>query len=121
MTKGFTLIEAVIAVAILAIILASVIPAFVNYLNINTASEVRTGAVAVAQRLLDDLRAVSAWPPSGTVTTVATGQRAYSAILTHSQFCYGGRCFSGARRVRVEVSYAGRTYYQVETVFTQLD
>lgn len=121
MTKGVTLIEAVVAVAILTIVLAGVIPAFVNYLSVNTSSEVRTGAVAVAQQLLDDLRAVGSWPPSGTVVSVTTGRRTYSATLTHSQFCDGGRCFDGARRVRVEVSHAGRTYYQVETVFTQLE
>ncbi|MDZ7707507.1 MAG: type II secretion system protein [Trueperaceae bacterium] len=62
--EGLTLVEALIAVSILTILLAAVIPAFTDALRINTRSEVRSQAVAAAQTVLDSLRAVppSEWP-----------------------------------------------------------
>ena len=48
---GLTLIEALVAVSILAILLAAVVPAFTNALRINTRSETRSQAVAAAQTL----------------------------------------------------------------------
>ena len=59
---GLTIIEVLIAVAILGILLGGLIPSFVSNMRINTDSEVRSQAVQAAQTMLDALRADGAWP-----------------------------------------------------------
>jgi type II secretory pathway pseudopilin PulG len=118
---GFGLIEAIVALTLLGVALGSLLPAFAMNLQVNTLSELRTGAIAVAQQELDDLRATSTWPPNGTVRTVQTGAATYEAVYTIQGYCEGAICYSGARRVAVEVRHNGRPLYRVQTVYTLLD
>lgn len=119
--RGFGIIEAVVALVLLGVILASLIPAMTHYMRINTAGELRTGAVAAAQQELDALRALETWPASGSQRSVAVGNAVYTATLSYQQYCDADGCHAGARRVHMEVTHDGRSLYQVETVFTQLD
>jgi prepilin-type N-terminal cleavage/methylation domain-containing protein len=119
--SGFTLVEAIVAVAIVGILLAGVAGTFTGYLRINTDSEARTGAVAAAQTVMDRLRSPGGWPTSGTVESVDSHGRTYEVEIRYKPYSEGGVIFAGARSVEVEVRHAGRTRYVVETVFTQLD
>lgn len=121
--SGFTLIEAVVALVIMGVVLAALLPALARNMSINTTGDLRTGAVAVAQETLDNLRATTEddWPGSGTETDVDTGETVYASEVTYEPYCDGGNCFVGAREVQVRVSHNGQLLYQVETVFTSLD
>lgn len=119
--SGVGLTEAIVALALFAVVLTALLPGFTNQYRANTTNELRTGAVAVAQQQLDNLRAASTWPATGTVDTVTTGTATYEAVLRYERFCEGATCYPGARHVIMEVRHNGRALYRVETVFTMLD
>ncbi len=119
--SGFSLVEAIVALGILAVLLGAVVPSFARNVRLNTDSELRGWAVAVAQEELDALRASGSWPASGSQRTVTAGQATFTAHLTYARYCQGAVCYDGARHVSLEVRHAGQTLYIVETVFTVLD
>jgi type II secretory pathway pseudopilin PulG len=124
-TAGLTLIEALIAVAIVAILLAGLVPSFVNALRINTDSEVRSQAVAAAQTVLDSLRAEPDWPPYAggqpPVRQVDVGGRSYDVTIEYAPYVSdAGDTYDGAREVRLEVAYRDEVRYTVATVYTEL-
>lgn len=119
--RGFSLVEALVAIAILAVLLAGVVPAFVSNLRVNTDNELRTGAVAASQTVLDELRVRPSAFASGSTVSVASHGTAFDVLVTKEQFCQGGTCFDGAERIELEVSHGGRVRYRVSTVFTALD
>jgi prepilin-type N-terminal cleavage/methylation domain-containing protein len=119
---GFTLVETVVALSLLAVAIAAMLPALVQAMRANTESEIRTGAVAVAQQEVDNLRAQSGtWPSSGQTRAIAAGNGTYQSTLSYQQYCEGATCYAGARIVTVEVRHNGKLYYRVQTVFTSLD
>ena len=118
---GFSLVEAIVALVFLAVVLTALVPAFASNMRVNTVNEIRTGAVAVAQQEVDNLRAIDTWPASPIVRNVTTGIGTYESRLTYQPYCDGVTCFAGARDVTVEVRHNGRLYYRVQTVFTSLD
>jgi prepilin-type N-terminal cleavage/methylation domain-containing protein len=116
--KGFTLIEALLAVAILGIALVGILPSFVTLLDANTLSEERSDAVAAAQLVMEDLRQTDplSMPTSGSsaMTLVTVGGREYETVVSYcvdATYC---------RHVTVDVSFGGRTVYSVESVYTRL-
>jgi len=120
---GFSLIEAIIAIAIVGVVLTALVPAFVGNLRINTDSEARSGAVAAAQTVLDQFRVrpKSDWPTPGATVSVDSHGRSYDVRVTYQTFCQNDTCYSGAESIDLEVSYGGRIRYTVSTVFTVLD
>ncbi len=130
-SRGVTLVEALVAVAIVGIVLAATVPAFVGNLRINTDNETRSGAVTAAQTVMDRLRGDAAWPEYGgspggpalpPVVTVEASARSYDVRIDYGPYCDdAGTCYAGARRVELEVTHDGRVFYRVATVFTQLD
>jgi len=125
---GVTLIEALVAVSILAILLAAVVPAFTNALRINTRSETRSQAVAAAQTVLESLRAQppAAWPAYSAgidppVQQVEVGGRTFDVTVRYQEYCdAAGDCFENAREIDVEVSFRDQVSYRVSTVYTEL-
>ncbi len=120
--KGFTLLEALVGMAILGIALASLAPVFLTFLDENTRAEERTGAVAVAQQTMERFREQdpSLLPTSGATAmeVISAGDRDFE-VVTH--FCRSAAyCSDDSRHLLVEVSYGGRTVYTVESVFTTL-
>jgi general secretion pathway protein I len=120
--RGFTLLEALVALAILGIALAGLLPAFQTFLDANSVSEERSNAVAAAQQVMELLRQQdpSSLPSSGTSTveTIQVGDHEYEVVATYC--AEADYCSTAARHIVLEVSFAGNAVYQVETVFTQL-
>lgn len=120
--QGFTLVEMLVALLIFGIVAASATPAFISHLRHNTAAEVRIGALAAAQRILDDLRVQNpaSLPLSGSVvlTNLAGVSQHYSAQINYclrNQFCG-----SASRHIELQIFHRGIEVYETETVFTQL-
>ena len=120
--RGFTLLEGLLALAILGIALAGILPAFFGYMNVNTRNEVRTGAVAAAQEQMEALRFAdpSALPTSGATgpSYIGIDDREYELV---SRYCIRPEyCTANTRHVLVEVGFGGNVIYQTESVFTKL-
>jgi prepilin-type N-terminal cleavage/methylation domain-containing protein len=120
--RGFTLLESLLALAILGIALAGILPAFFGYMNVTTRNEVRTGAVAAAQEQMEALRFgdPSTMPMNGATGPAYIGvdAREYELI---SRYCVRPEyCTTNSRHVLVEVGFGGNVVYQTESVFTKL-
>jgi type II secretory pathway pseudopilin PulG len=120
--QGLSIVEALVAVAVLAVALAAIVPVFTSFARINTDNELRTGAVAAAQQVMDRLRQqpFGEWPASGSVEVVETGLRTYQVEVTYctEDLAY---CQSGSRHVRLGVGFNDRRVYAVETVYSRFD
>lgn len=122
-SKGFSLTEALIALALLAMVAAAILPAFMTHVRANDRNELRSSAVSAAQERLESLRLQdpASLPDSGSSAPqrVKVDGRDFD-VVTHycerSEFCGDDR----SRHLRVEVRFDGRTIYDVETVYTQL-
>lgn len=120
--SGFTLVEALVALAILGIVLAGIAPGFLLYSSTNTMNEVRSGAVAVAQRAFEFLRVQdpSDLPSTGTSAPqlMSVGANEFQVV---TKYCViPSYCSAGTRHVVLEVSHAGRMVFTIESVLTQL-
>lgn len=119
---GFTLLEALVAMGLLAILLVGVLPTFSVLFAANTRNSERTGAVAVAQQVMEELRQaeIVELPASGSVgpQIVSIDERDYEVVRW---FCLSEQfCGANSRHVMIEVNYGGRTVFTAESVYTQL-
>jgi len=120
--RGFTLLESLIALGILSVTLVATIPAFQALMDANSVSEERSNALAAAQAAIEALRYEdpASLPTGGasTVQAIEVGNQEYE-VETH--FCADSTyCGTDSRHIVVEVSFAGKVVYTVETVFTRL-
>ena len=119
---GFTLIETIIAIAILGLTLSFIIPAIVSNLRINNRSETRSYAIIASQRILEVLRAVNPQnlPVTGTGTAinVILGGKTYVATPTYCSI--STYCTTTSRYVQVKVTLDTELLYTVETVFSRI-
>ena len=120
--KGFSLVEVVCALGLLAIVLLGIIPTVQVLMRANTIAEERSNGVAAAEEVMEALRqqAPSSLPSSGSsaVQSVSVGTRDYEVVAhycTKSQYCN-----DDMRHIVLEVTYAGHNVYVVETVYTRL-
>lgn len=118
--SGFSLIEALFAMTLIGIVIASIAPVFASYTNVNRQTEIRSDATLVGERLLDDLRQIDIgnWPDSSTVRQTTISGRTFDATLTYQLF--DSNISSNLTQVRVEVTFNGTTYFTAQTVFTNL-
>jgi prepilin-type N-terminal cleavage/methylation domain-containing protein len=123
MRSGFTIIEAVVSIAVLGIVVAFLVPAFIGNLQTNTTVEERQQAITIARSTMERIRRVDpgGLPISGTdpATNVTLGSRQYSVTTTYCGI--SSLCSASARYVEVEVSLNGREVYAIETIYTQLE
>lgn len=120
--KGFTLLEAILALALVAIVLTGLLPAFFVCLTTNTRNEERTLAAAAAQRTMESLRLLdpTTLPSTGSSSPefVAVGNREFEVVR---RYCVRSEyCGTESRHLVVDVSYGGRRVVSVESVFTRL-
>lgn len=121
-SRGFTLVEAAFALAILGIAMAAMLPSFIDFLDANSLSEERSNAVAAAQQVMEELRQFDpgSLPSSGSsaVQTVAIGEHEYEVTAFYCR--NASYCSAAGRHIVLEVNYGGKTIYTVETVYARL-
>lgn len=119
---GLSLLEVLVALAVLTIGLVAVVPSFTSFLHVNTGSEVMTDASNVAQTFFEGYRLQdpTTMPTSGTETSTVTYQgRTFQVATTYCvQTAY---CGSGSRDIQVTVSYGNSEVFRAETVYTQVN
>jgi prepilin-type N-terminal cleavage/methylation domain-containing protein len=120
-SSGFTLVEVLVAMALFSIVSAIMAPSFLYQLQTNTNAELKNGAIAVTQQILDSVRAkeVSSLPTSGVSTqSISAGERNYSA---KTSYCLNPSwCDNSSRHLSVDIYYRNKKVYGTETVFSQL-
>ena len=125
---GLTLLEVLVAMAILVIALVAVVPAFIGFLHVNTHSEVQTQAANLAQTYFEKYRLQdpSKMPPASTpYTTTSTSPatvtyegRTFSVVTTYcADTSY---CGPTSRDIKVTVSYDNQEVFSAETVYTKV-
>jgi prepilin-type N-terminal cleavage/methylation domain-containing protein len=120
--RGFTLIESLLAIAILGIALVGMLPSMLTFADSNLRAEERSEAVAIAQEVMEALRQQPTETlldtGDATVEIFLMGEREYEV---EQHFCsIESYCSDNSRHVVVEVTYGGETVYELETVFTAL-
>jgi len=121
---GYTLIEVMASVVILATVLAYSSKSFVAHLSANHRGEIRSEGAQAAQTVLDELRSatVSDLPNSGSDSPVdiqVNDKRSFQVLVSYctaSQYCMSNE----SRHLELQVSYRGEVVYSTETVFTGL-
>lgn len=98
---GFTLIETCIAMVMLLVIVCGVLPLCVYALKYNSAAAIRAGAVTVAQRKLEQLRAGS-----------------FTSCISSSEVVTGGPTESQSYTVNVTVTDVTTTLKKIQIVVT---
>jgi type II secretory pathway pseudopilin PulG len=146
---GFSLIESAIALVTLAICLAYAMPMFLYAKVNNTKSEIRTGALIVAQREFDNVRSQSitdlpsndgrnspnstnpisvpvnlaSITPAEKLRTYAMG-RQYQTTVTYCEDVSTvdpTACNNEYRKFKVEVNYNGTKVYDLEGTYTSFN
>ncbi len=119
--RGFTLIEVVIALFIFLTVCASTAPAFMNQAKFNAASETKTVAINLAEKILNHIRKedITSYPKSGSETKEYNiGSR---KLLSTISFCKKNEyCKTASRHITIDIAHNNEIVYSVETVYTQL-
>lgn len=120
--KGFSLVESLVALAILGITLAALVPAFQAFLDANSVSEERSNALAAGQQAMEMMRHKdpSSLPSSGSSAAqiITVGAHEFEVI---AHYCVKpSYCGTDTRHVVMDVGFAGKDIYEIETVFTRL-
>ena len=122
--RGLSLIETLVALALVGMLAMAVMPAFITQKDANSRNEQRTDAIGLALERLEELRfeTPSSLPSSGTDSYFApTAGRNYE-VRTH--YCQDVSLCPptqvGVRHLTVEVWLDDRELYDVATVYTEL-
>lgn len=122
--RGLSIIEALVALALISIALAALAPTFTSFSNTNRQSELRGGAIAVAQQILDTLRQqrFSEWPANGEIQTISSPLGDFEVQFSYCQ-AGSANCFASlnTRHIRLVIRRHERVIYEVETVYTRFD
>lgn len=128
--QGLTLVETVVSILIFIVALSSIAPLFLSYTVSAFNNKLQTGAIAISQELMDELRQVdtSTLPSSGThtqlpstesIATVSYLGRDYNPRIIYCENTTF--CDDNSRHIKVQVAYNGQTIYEAETIYTQFD
>ena len=119
--SGSSLIEALIALTILAMSLVYVIGTLSTFSTINDRNEARSNAAAAARTHVERLRFVDpeTLPDTGSQTTSASvGPHDFTVVTSYCTV--GAYCDDVTRHVVVNIQENGQSVFQTETVLTQL-
>jgi len=119
--EGSTLIEALIAMSILATAMVFIFGAMSSFTAINNRNQARTNAAIAARTRMEQLRFQdpATLPASGSQTSAASvGPHQFTVV---TQYCSSDSyCDDNTRHVVVSIKEHGKQIFKTETVFTQL-
>jgi type II secretory pathway pseudopilin PulG len=129
--QGFTLMEAVVALTLVTMCLGFSMPLFLYVRINNKKSELRTGAIIVAQQVLDNIRQGDpttlpsntslnvqyTFPAPVNSQTVNVLGNNYTAYLNYCETA--AYCTTNSREVRVEIKNNGYSIYTVAAIYTK--
>ena len=122
-SKGFTLLEVMLALMVFSVVMAGMAPAFAAQMKRNTLSQIRTEASSAAEMYIDSQRLLDpgAIPKTGNSGSInyTIGTRTYQVVAS---YCLTAAYCTGPynRHLTVNVSYRNQNVFSTETVFTQL-
>jgi prepilin-type N-terminal cleavage/methylation domain-containing protein len=128
--QGFTLVEAMVSLIIFGVVLAGVLPVFVTFTLGTIQNNAETGAIAISQQILDELRQTrvttlpNASDPPAAKTQTRTIQYEQTSNTYQATINYCQRsefCNEDSRHISVAVRLASspETLYEVETIYTE--
>jgi prepilin-type N-terminal cleavage/methylation domain-containing protein len=117
---GFTLIEVLLAIIVIAIVFSVTIPVFVSFAGINRLSEQRTVANNAVRQSLELLRnvSISTMPTSGNVVQNQTLDGHALVITTYYCPVTTAPCNATSKNIKVEVKENDKLLTRISTVFS---
>jgi prepilin-type N-terminal cleavage/methylation domain-containing protein len=117
---GFTLIETLLAITVIAVVFSVAIPVFVSFAGINRLSEQRTVANNAVRQSLELLRNVpiSTMSSSGSVAQNVTLDGHDLVITTYYCPLTTAPCNTTSKNIKVEVKENGKVLTTISTVFS---
>jgi Tfp pilus assembly protein PilV len=119
--RGFTLIEAAIALVFLLVVFVGIAPLLVYAINYNSGASIRAGALGVAQKKLEQIRATPFTACTSATETVSVGDTT-TALQTYSLQTTVTDVSTTLKTIRVTVTpnarsteggqYAGRSAWE---------
>jgi prepilin-type N-terminal cleavage/methylation domain-containing protein len=123
--QGFTLIEVLVALAIMGVVLAASTSSFITHIRANYSAEIVFEGEQAAQSVIDELRYidVASLPISGTDVPRSVTMNALRDFEVYVTYCpEESFCTSDmVRHLRVRAEYRGEAVYETNTVFTQFE
>jgi type II secretory pathway pseudopilin PulG len=137
---GLTLVETVVSLLVFLAVIAGVVPAYLTYRLQALQNPVRTGAVAVSQQVMEDIRQITAvndLPSSGSsnqtpapknkaLNNLSAYGKTYSATIYYCE--KATFCDPNSRYIRVAVfqkfgdgSLGSAPVYEVSTIYTKFE
>ena len=126
---GTTLMEVLVSISLLGIVTTVFITSSISMSRMLSNAETKSQAVLAAQEVLESLRQekTSNMPSSLTVASpvdINFNGRIYQVTITYcedSQYCMSNASTGllGSRHIKAEVSYNNKSFYEIETVFTE--
>lgn len=128
---GFTLVETMVSLIILLAALGGILPVFVTYRLGAINNQLETGAIAVSQGVLDEIRQTE-WRflPAGNAEVITNDEVTYLGkdYDYRTTYCPDGalpanvfQCDGNAKFIRVEVFFNDQEIYEAETIYSRFE
>jgi prepilin-type N-terminal cleavage/methylation domain-containing protein len=129
--SGMSLLETMVALVIFGAIISAMMPLFVAFRLNTIKNDVKLGAIAVSQRVLDELRQekISILPSSGKKEELPSGESTKSMAYKGTkyrveiEYCNPStNCDTTTRHIKISTFHLQSTQpvFEVETIYTQL-
>lgn len=137
---GLTLVETIVSLLVFLAVIAGIVPAYLTYRLQALQNPVRTGAVAVSQQVMEDIRQITAVndlpksgssdqtpaPKNNSLDNLSAYGKTYSAKIYYCE--KATFCDTNSRYIRVAVfqkfgdgSLSSAPVYEVSTIYTKFE
>lgn len=120
-TRGFTIVEIMVALSLLAILGAAVLSSQMANVRANIQTEIRMQGNTVVRQGLEELRSRDILPVTGSEKSDITSGRTFEVV---KEFCPSSNdppCTPTSIHVRVTANYEGKPVSSADTVFTKVN
>jgi type II secretory pathway pseudopilin PulG len=137
---GLTLVETIVSLLVFLAVIAGIVPAYLTYRLQALQNPVRTGAVAVSQQVMEELRQITVFddlpdagssnqtpaPKNNALSNLNAYGKTYSATIYYCE--KATFCDTNSRYIRVAVfqkfgdgSLSSAPVYEVSTIYTKFE